>query len=83
VADPGRRLPASCPGKSGVTRFAEVSNSSKRIAAQLYLSVNSAETHLASCLPKAHTNVPMPEGSGAVDGRSRCGGHPDAGDLRI
>jgi hypothetical protein len=34
VADPGRRLPASCPGKSGVTRFAE---GSKRIAAQLYL----------------------------------------------
>ena len=37
VADPGRRLQASCPGKSGVTRFAEVSKSSKRIAAQLYL----------------------------------------------
>jgi hypothetical protein len=35
VADPGRRLPASCPGKSGVIRFAEVSKSSKRIAAQL------------------------------------------------
>jgi hypothetical protein len=36
VADPGRRLPASCPGKSRVTRFAEVSKSSKRIAAQPY-----------------------------------------------
>ena len=37
VADPGRRLPASCPGKSGVTHFAEVNKSSKQIAAQLHL----------------------------------------------
>jgi hypothetical protein len=66
-----------------VTRFAEVSKTSKRIAAQLYLSVSSAETHLATSTKGTHKY--------ADARRQRCGQRPlsmreatsDAGDLRI
>jgi DNA-binding NarL/FixJ family response regulator len=83
VADPGRRLSASCPRKSGVTRFAEVSKSSKRIAAQLYLSVSSVETHLAHVCQR-HTQIcrcqkAAVRSAAAPDAEATR----DAGDLRI
>jgi DNA-binding NarL/FixJ family response regulator len=59
-----------------VARLAKVSKTSKRIAAQLYLSVSSVETHLAHVYQR-HTQIcRFQKATVRSAARSRCGRPP-------
>lgn len=68
----GTTPPGQLPSGGGVARLAKVSKTSKRNRRPAAPVGQLRGNHLVHVYQR-HTSMPMPEGSGAVSGRSRCG----------